>query len=81
VPTYILIVPPDKIDAVIRRLNHWFEDDVDVTIVAQGTTDKLANGVIILEFEPDGLPGPWFHERIEEDTDFLDYIIKASEEV
>ena len=77
--TVIILCHADEIKQVIEKLERWFREDVEVTLSAQGTSEKQGTGVLILEFESD-VPGPWFKDRMQEDDAFIDYIISQPDE-
>ncbi len=72
--TYLLLCHPDELQTVIALIERWFENDVDVTLSAQGTSEKQGTGVLVLKFEQEA-PGSWFNESLDEDEHIIDYII------
>lgn len=78
VTTVLIICHPDETSNVIATLEQWFREDVDITIVAQGTTDKQGTGMLMLECES-ALPD-WFRASMDEEDLFIDYAVSTPAE-
>lgn len=67
-------VAADQLEMILERIELWFEDTDEVTLIDHGQTDKQEDGTVILEWEGFEI-NPLFIKILEHDELVLDFCV------